>query len=74
MRAEIIPNLIEFSPSETIPEGAVAKRAQPKQVEYIRREIEDEFATLAVNMRGRQYKKTDWRNRRNVVEPDADGE
>ncbi len=72
--ADIVPDLIKFSPSEIVPEGAAAKRIPPKQIESLRREVEDEFGTLAVNMRGRQYKKTEWRNRRNVVGTDADDE
>lgn len=73
-RSEIVSDLIEFSPAEIVPEGAAAKRITPKQIKSLRREIEDEFGTLAVNMRGRQYKKTEWRNRRNVVEPNTDDE
>jgi hypothetical protein len=61
-RAGMDPAAVEFG---------VALRAgevlAPERVEALRCEIEGQFGTLVVNMRGHQYKKREWRDRHNRV-------
>lgn len=67
-RAGVAPESIEFYPPRT------SSLIAPEEVERLQKEIESEFSTLAVNMRGRMYKKTQWRDRLQNIYEESDHE